>query len=442
MGIPVSPRSDSSAQESFTSLPQYGFGTELAFDKLVQNNPFLFRVYTPKAQSPFYDPTEPFFVGQKFAHDEQDDYFSIPVRAKGDSPESIASTSTSAGSSYADAARHLDWTTRNTSPYISTSFSFAWAVWEAARRYQNNVKHDVHIAVIDARALVGRAVTALSLLREGAPSERHKDHWKWYRFASEAQDVLVFGTIPGDAVLASMPLLKILDKLPSYFLRPDGKVDSAEKDSSLFSRLAWDHYTKPSFKQFSQDMSDQFSRLPAELRVRETTAGSVRLAAALLQDWYHQSVITDTEKVMSTIIELALVIAQWPAQWWVRERAADIRELVRGTAKLVVEEVKETRRVAALKEVERLQDVVADVERMATAYYKEEAPAQKPPRSIPPSSEPITTRPHPAQGPTRAPPQSKSRGIASTILAGVWFGTVLSLSVFSSPRWELANHLT
>jgi hypothetical protein len=181
MGAPVSPRTDSSAQESFNSLPQYGFGAELAFDKLVQNNPFLFRVYTPKAQSPFYDSSEPFFVGQKYAQ-PQEDYFSIPLHEDHGSPsERSASSASSTGSSYADAARHLDWTTRNTSPYISTSFSFAWAVWEAARRYQTNVKHDVHIAVIDARALVGRAVTALSLLREGAPSERHKDHWKWYR---------------------------------------------------------------------------------------------------------------------------------------------------------------------------------------------------------------------------------------------------------------------
>jgi hypothetical protein len=70
-----------------------------------------------------------------------------------------------------------------------------------------------------------------------------------------------------------MPLLKIMDKLPSYFLRSDAKGDHVEKDDPLFHRLAWDHYTKPSFKQFSQDMSDQFSRLPVEVRLRETTAG-------------------------------------------------------------------------------------------------------------------------------------------------------------------------
>jgi hypothetical protein len=148
----VTQDSASPSAQAIGSLPQYGFGSEHTFAELVQHQPFLFRVYTPKPKSPFFDDTEPFFVGQRC-----DDDLSYPV-------DQIAESST-----YEDAARHMDWTTRSSSPFISTSFSFVWAIWEAVRRYRANVKHDIEIAVIDARAVAGRAVTALELLRKGTP---------------------------------------------------------------------------------------------------------------------------------------------------------------------------------------------------------------------------------------------------------------------------------
>lgn len=72
-----------------------------------------------------------------------------------------------AGSSmtYEDLVHHLDWTTRASSPYVTTSFSFFWCLWEAVRRYKLAVKQDVEIAVIDARSVIGRAKTALEILR-------------------------------------------------------------------------------------------------------------------------------------------------------------------------------------------------------------------------------------------------------------------------------------
>lgn len=148
--------SSSSSSQAINSLPQYGFGSEHTFENLVHDNPFLFRVYTPKPnlKSPFFDDTEPFFVGQNNDDDSSD-----------------AADQIVANSTYEDVARHMDWTTRSSSPFISTSFSFVWAIWEAVRRYRANVKHDIEIAVIDARAVSGQAVTALELLRKGTPQE-------------------------------------------------------------------------------------------------------------------------------------------------------------------------------------------------------------------------------------------------------------------------------
>lgn len=149
-----------------TPLPQYGFSSEFTFDSLIQDNPFLFRIHTPKTHSQTFDnAAEPYFVGQKF-----NERFTRAAERLKDSSfgpgESVTSVCT-----YQDVAQHMDWTQRHISPFISTTFSFAWALWEATRRYRVGLKHDVEIAIIDARMLAGRAATALELLRKGTPRE-------------------------------------------------------------------------------------------------------------------------------------------------------------------------------------------------------------------------------------------------------------------------------
>jgi hypothetical protein len=151
-----------------SSLPQHGYPAATSFATLVEDNPFVFRVYTPKRKMRARAMSDPFFMGAKYNEDE-DEFFS-------DAENDIGSDTGGpvrgiAKATYMDAIRHLDWKQRRSSPYISTSFSFAWAIWEANRRYQDGVKHDVHIAVIDARALLGRATTALELLNKGPSSK-------------------------------------------------------------------------------------------------------------------------------------------------------------------------------------------------------------------------------------------------------------------------------
>ncbi len=135
------------------SLPQYGFGEDHDFDSLIKANRFLFRVYTPKETS-IADDTDAYFIAPRF--NEQ------VARSPLDLPD-IKFPETIVGS-YAEVARHMEWTTKPLSCYISSSFSFAWAVWEAVKRYHIGVKKDVQIAIIDASALGGRAATAIQLL--------------------------------------------------------------------------------------------------------------------------------------------------------------------------------------------------------------------------------------------------------------------------------------
>ncbi|KAG6811891.1 hypothetical protein H0H93_014115, partial [Arthromyces matolae] len=155
-----------SIESSYTafSLPQYGFGTEVDFDKLITDNHFLFRVYTPKAPSPFADDTEPFFVAPKF----NERYTRSPDKIA-QSPCVHDDSYLHAGS-YEDVVAHMDWSTKSSSPYVSTSFSFVWAIWEALRRYHLGVKKDVEIAVIDAHAVAKRAATTVQLLEKASSS--------------------------------------------------------------------------------------------------------------------------------------------------------------------------------------------------------------------------------------------------------------------------------
>lgn len=144
-------------------LPQYGFGAEIDFRTLLDANHFLFRVYTPK---PAARVNGPHFIANKFeAKDNSPLEDSLWQKAFDiDPPEIPIGT-------YEDVVKHMDWTTRLSSPFISTSFSFIWSIWEALRRYHSGVKKDVEIAVIDARRVSHRAVTAVQLLRESLPSQ-------------------------------------------------------------------------------------------------------------------------------------------------------------------------------------------------------------------------------------------------------------------------------
>lgn len=148
--------------DEYRLLPQYGFGTDCEFSSLVKHNRFLFRVYTPKQHA-----TDASFLAQKFDENYNQSHTDLPASLR--EPASSASLLPEFG--YMDAERHMEWTSRTSSPFISTSFSFAWAIWEALRRYKENVKRDVAIAIIDPDALTDRSVTALELLRKSTPEE-------------------------------------------------------------------------------------------------------------------------------------------------------------------------------------------------------------------------------------------------------------------------------
>ncbi|KXN88420.1 hypothetical protein AN958_07326 [Leucoagaricus sp. SymC.cos] len=337
-------------------LPQHGFNADTNFRSLVLHNPFLFRVYTPKERSPFFDDTDPYFLAPKF----NDRYARSPVEIR-NHQQFIDEWNLN----YADVAKHMEWTTRIRSPFISTSLSFAWCIWDALRRFHQGVKKDVQVAIIDGRTIADRAATAVELLELSSPHERNKEYWKWHRFSTESQSVLVHGSIPGTAVLASIPLLAILRHLPSYFLRPGFHALSAENP---LIGIGWDYMEKKStFRRFCRDMSNGFHSLDTEERLADSTAGSLALALAFLRPWFHRTVDVDCDQAVQTLVGLASIIAQWPGQPWVHERP-EIHDLTLAMALTLCQELREKHGLQMKGEVSRLQGVVDELHEVVREY--------------------------------------------------------------------------
>lgn len=192
----------------------------------------------------------------------------------------------------------------------------------------------------------------------------------------------MWGYIPGSAVLASIPIRQIVSRLPSYFLASE----SLDPKESPFGRLGWDYTSKkPNYRQFCQTMSDRFLRNPIDRRLRDTTAGSVRLAICLLRPYIHKHVSEDFTTATALVSELAYVIACWPGQWWAREHP-EIKDLVKCIVHVVGEEIKESKRVQTSTDASRMQEIVGGLEQLAQAYERRTKERMIPPPIFTPTS--------------------------------------------------------
>ncbi|KAJ7873596.1 hypothetical protein B0H14DRAFT_3558246 [Mycena olivaceomarginata] len=185
-----------------------------------------------------------------------------------------------------------------------------------SRRYHFGVKHGVEIAVIVASAVTERAATVAEMLRSVPANERHTSHEKWYRAAYASQNVLVYGAIPDHAVLASVPLVRVLNNLPSYCLRPRPPAESKTPPPAAIKRVSWTYLgTDANYHHFSGEKSGIFLRAAPE--------DAVRLALTLLGVWFvwmlHFRPPPQNEPnifriaAVTKVRELARAAALWPA---------------------------------------------------------------------------------------------------------------------------------
>jgi hypothetical protein len=247
-------------------------------------------------------------------------------------------------------------------------------------------------------------------------------------------------------VLASVPILSIVPKLPSYFLNPN--LD--EEDKSFFSNITWDVTQQRSgYQQFCQQMSEQFLRSSAEVRLRDTTTSSVRLAMCFLRPWFQKHALKDFQGAVDNVAELAYIIARWPGQWWVREHT-EIWDLIQSMVHVIGEEVRDAQRIHALNEVTRLQGVVSELQLLTDEFmsvHSRSASEDSFDEADPPAS---TSAPLSAPAPLVPPEEtqplpgkaSSTVETASCVLTSFLFGAFAALFVVNSQKRELALHLT
>ena len=179
------------------------------------------------------------------------------------------------------------------------------------------MKHDVEIAVIDARVFAGegeggqRAWTMREVV-EGAGKEvyvifapvceKGTDGGcrKEGEHGTVGQGVLVYGAVPSEAVYASVPLTDILKALPGYFFTDD--VDDGEREMSgaLLRGLVWEKDS--TYGEYREALRASFAGRPERAQVRDATRGARRVARVLGVDG----------------TEMAEHVGRWPAstEWW------------------------------------------------------------------------------------------------------------------------------
>ena len=273
------------------------------------------------------------------------------------------------------------------------------------------------------------------------------DHWKWYRFALESQSVLINHSIPRKAVYSSIPLLKLLEKLPSY-------LTTFETDkSSPFERLSWDYtQRKQSFELFCKGAAERFLKMPTEKRLRDTTTSAVRLSLAFLRPWLHRISLDDVDSAEAALTSLAIVVGRWPGQLWVRDHS-EVSELCGAMVEIVLEEIRESQKTQKAADAEKMQGIVDQIRRLSVECEKETSRRRLLEAVTAPSvfsspvdedeesreeAETAVTYPSPSYEFSKAYQQALiSRVTASTWFTGFIFGSFFTLCILSHRRREL-----
>jgi len=169
--------------------------------------------------------------------------------------------------------------------------------------------------------------------------------------------------VPRTAVLASVPLLQILRKMPSYFLRKDMQLISGNP----LDQAAWDYKNrKVHYRQFCQDMSKMFLDRPIDVRLRDSTAGAVRLALSFLRPFFHRVVQDDFDTAISYLRAFAITISGWPGDWWVRDHP-EVQQIVESMVLALGEELREKYASQQKEEITRLHVVIDGLEQTIRA---------------------------------------------------------------------------
>jgi hypothetical protein len=152
----------------------------------------------------------------------------IPLKHHSGSISTSASTLT-----FEAAERHVGtykYRSTQPSPFVSTSASFEYACWEANRRQSWSLR-DLQISVIDYQKVQARTFRAsLPLECHPDPSETQNS---LINFAKAFEEHFVIGSIPADAVVATVPWRdEFVAALPAWFRDEEGHEPTLLRPSS------------------------------------------------------------------------------------------------------------------------------------------------------------------------------------------------------------------
>ena len=164
---------------------------------------------------------------------------------------------------------------------------------------------------------------------------------------------------------SSIPLLKLLEKLPSY-------LTTSETDKSTpFDRLSWNYaQRKQSFELFCKDAAERFLKMPIEKRLRDTTTSAVRLSLSFLRPWLHRVSLDDVDAAQTALTNLSIVVGRWPGQLWVRDHS-EVAELCKAMVEIVLEEMRESLKTQKTADAEKMQGIVDQIRRLSVECEKE-----------------------------------------------------------------------
>ncbi|EFI27512.1 hypothetical protein CC1G_15547 [Coprinopsis cinerea okayama7 len=166
--------------------------------------------------------------------------------------------------------------------------------------------------------------------------------------------------------MSSIPLLSLLERLPSYLLRTKAQF----VHGNPLDHVAWNYADKKqTYRQFCQEMSTRFFNISQEIRFRDATGGSLRLALTFLRPWFYSMILKDFNLAVSTLRDLAIIIAHWGGQWWARDHAELNSTLDSMTFTLGEELLQRIKRQDM--ESSKLQDTVETLERIIRTHETE-----------------------------------------------------------------------
>jgi hypothetical protein len=282
------------AQQNAT-LPIFGFQRGQTFASLVRDNHFLFRVHDDS--KPYSHPVRG--IGFKSSNSSNLHQQSQLERKRDcfiPAPD--------------DAYKHIMNIDAANSPYISTTFSMAWALCEAVRRVNVERRRHVEISVIRARELEKYASLGRDLLPVGFPWD--ETHYRCWNFTNAAQEVLIPIFIPANAIVSTIPWSQVFSAIPYWFVTEGprslrkGNIPpgATPVDIQKFNEAA----AKPRLKAFAMS----FGYTHIDLCNARIQALRLAMEFTALQT---ASVGTMDNAAVQETMDLAFEIFRWPTYW-------------------------------------------------------------------------------------------------------------------------------